>query len=174
MNIFFTLLYSNTPSLIPYQKRNLTVAILSLFILIIGCNTSEKKESRIMPGGSPPTKLYVLELDQGLSWEERNMLSCFQGLVNRKETRIYYLETEQDKFWLDYYKEEFNIDNEVLSDINELLEKFLNEINGYILYNPGSPHTLNIATTIGAEKNLLPISQSLEPLIKEFGLSQKE
>ncbi len=169
-----TLLYSSTPSLFSNIKRNLTVIIPFLFILIMGCSTSEEKESRTMPGGSPPTKLYVLELDQDLSWEERNMLSCFQGLVNRKETRIYYLETEQDKFWLDYYKEEFNIDNEVLSDINELLRKFSNEINGYILYNPGSPHTLNIATTIGAEKNLLPIAPSLEPLMKEFGLSLKE
>lgn len=168
-----TLLYFSTPALFPNKKRILTLIIPFLFILIMSCSTSEKKITRIMPGGSTPTKLYVLELAQELTWEERNMLSCFQGLVNRKETRIYFLETEQDKFWLDYYQKEFGIQNESLSSILELLSRFANEVEGYVLYSQENPHLLNIATTIGSLENLLPVPQNLELLMMQVGIVKK-
>ncbi|MCP5060863.1 MAG: hypothetical protein GY936_00150 [Ignavibacteriae bacterium] len=109
-----------------------------------------------------------------MNWQQRNMLACFQGLVNRKETRIYYVETKQDQFWLDYYKETFDIQNEKVQNINELLKRFSNEVDGYITYHLDNSHSLNIATTIGALKNLLPVSADQEELMNEIGLKKKD
>ena len=124
-------------------------------------NEDESQSQRILPGGKFPSKLFVLDIQPDMSWHQRNMLTCFQGLINRKDTRIYYVETEQDEFWLDYYKETFDIPNEKVANINDLLKLFSNEIDGYIIYQPDNPHTLNIATTIGSLENLPEVSNSL-------------
>ena len=156
--------------------KNISLYII-LFATLITFSCGDENEShsqRILPGGKIPSKLYVLDIQPDLSWHQRNMLTCFQGLINRKDTRIYYVETEQDQFWLDYYKETFNIENEKVSNINDLLQRFSNEINGYITYQPDNPHTLNIATTIGSLENLLPVSPDQEGLMQEIGLRKKK
>jgi GxGYxYP putative glycoside hydrolase C-terminal domain/GxGYxYP_N 1st domain/GxGYxYP third domain/GxGYxYP_N second domain len=171
---------SRNPNIICKKElfhRSTTHIFILLFIssLIVSCqHQNEKKTLRLMPGGSIPSKLFVLEIQPGMDWHERNMLTCFQGLVNKQDTRIYYVETKQDQFWLDYYEKEFNIPNEKISDINELLKRFSKEIDGYITYQPDNPHTLNIATTIGSLNNLLPVSPNFEALMKEVGLVKKE
>ncbi|MCK5210770.1 MAG: hypothetical protein KAQ79_22220, partial [Cyclobacteriaceae bacterium] len=156
--------------------KNISLYIILFATLIIfSCgDENESHSQRILPGGKIPSKLYVLDIQPDLSWHQRNMLTCFQGLINRKDTRIYYVETEQDRFWLDYYKETFHIENEKVSNINDLLKRFSNEINGYITYQPDNPHTLNIATTIGSLENLLPVSPDQEGLMQEIGLKKKK
>ena len=156
--------------------KNISLYII-LFATLITFSCGDEDEShsqRILPGGKIPSKLYVLDIQLDLSWHQRNMLTCFQGLINRKDTRIYYVETEQDQFWLDYYKETFSIQNEKVSKIKDLLKLFSNEINGYITYQPDNPHTLNIATTIGSLENLLPVSPDQEGLMQEIGLKKKK
>ncbi|VAX16966.1 hypothetical protein MNBD_IGNAVI01-1395 [hydrothermal vent metagenome] len=148
--------------------------ILAILVLFACKEESKIQSQRILPGGTIPTKLFVLDIQPDISWEERNMLASFQGLINRIDTRIYYLETKQDQFWLDYYRETFDIPNEKVSNITELLKLFSNEIDGYITYQPKSPHTLNIATTIGSLENLLPVSPGLEELMQEVGLKKKD
>ena len=125
-----------------------------------------------MPGGTVPKKLFVLKIPENVEWHQRSMLSCFQGLVNRIETRIYYVETKQDQFWLDYYKSEFGIEHDVVAGIQELLTQFSTEIDGYILYNLEDKHSVNIATTMGSLENLLPISTDQETLITATGLKK--
>ena len=151
------------------KKAPLILLSVILFItsFTLSCQQENEIQSqRIMPGGTVPSKLFVLEIQPEMSWHQRNMLACYQGLVNRKDTRIYYVETKQDQFWLDYYKETFDIQNEKVSNIYELLKLFSNEIDGYITYQPKSPHTLNIATTIGSLENLLPVPTDLEKLMR--------
>lgn len=154
---------------------------ISLYIILfVGLSTfscqneDESQSQRLLPGGKIPSKLFVLDIQPEMSWHQRNMLTCFQGLINRKDTRIYYVETEQDQFWLDYYKETFDIQNERVSDINDLLKRFSSEIDGYISYQPDNPHSLNIATTIGSLENLLPVSTDQESQMQEIGLKKKK
>jgi len=157
--------------------RNAMHVILIILLSLTTFSCQQEKEevsNRIMPGGSPPSKLFVLNIQPEMNWQQRNMLACFQGLVNRKETRIYYVETKQDQFWLDYYKGTFDIQNEKVQNVTELLKLFSNEIDGYITYQLDNSHSLNIATTIGALKNLLPVSPDQEELMIEIGLKKKE
>jgi len=168
---------SKAMSLLSYKKKNAIRLVLIILMVILAFSCQQGKEQapkRIMPGGSPPSKLYVLNIKPKMNWQQRNMLACFQGLVNRKETRIYYVETKQDQFWLEYYKETFDIQNEKVSNMNELLKLFANEIDGYITYQPSSPHSLNIATTIGSLENLLPVSPDLEDLMHVVGLKKMD
>jgi len=160
------------------KKDGLKVAIILLAAVLFSFCSNPKQDEfgyeRKMPGGSVPEKLYVLDVNDNMSWADKNMLSCFQGLVNRKETRIYYNGSEQDQFWLDYYKKSFGIENEQISGIEELLKQFGSEIDGYILYPPKSQHLLNIATTIGALENLLPATPEQEDLLRKVGLHKKK
>ena len=150
-----------------------TVCIF-LFIFVFGSCTKEKQVQldRIMPGGSAPEKLFVLKLPKNIDWHQRSMLSCFQGLINRIDTRVYYVETEQDQFWLDYYKSEFGIDHEYVDGIRKLLAQFSAEIDGYIVYDPEYKHSINIATMIGSLENLLPVSTDQQKLLTEAGFKK--
>lgn len=152
-----------------------TISVLVVLIFILGCTNKEAvRFERKMPGGSVPEKLYVLNVNDSLSWAEKNLLSCFQGLVNRKETRIYLNGSEDDQFWLDYYDKTFGIKNERIPNAEDLLTRFASEIEGYIVYPPESNHLLNVATTIGALENLLPATPAQEMLLQKVGLTKKK
>jgi hypothetical protein len=147
----------------------------SVLITLFSCNNpKETLPDRKMPGGTVPEMLYVLDVKEDMSWADKNMLSCFQGLVNRKKTRIYYNGSADDLFWLEYYKKSFGIGYQKVSGMEELLQLFGKEMDGYIVYPPESPHLLNIATTIGSLENLLPVTPAQEELLKKIGLTKKK
>jgi len=138
----------------------------------MNCQTDSTTTPLILPTGKPPTKLWALKMTDDLSWAEKNLLTCFQGLVNRNQTRVYLIHSETDQFWLNYYQTEFGIDNEIVAEPNILLEKYAKELSGYIIYDQKMPHSLNLATTLGAIENALPVTKSLESHLSQFGLKQ--
>lgn len=145
-----------------------------LLVFLVGCDhQTDAEPGRIMPGGSVPEKLFVLDVTGETGWADKNLLACFQGLVNRKKTRIYYTGNENDQFWLEYYRKSFGIEYQKVSGPDELFTLFSGEIDGYILYPPESPHLLNIATTIGSIENLLPATPAQEGMLKKFGWKKK-
>ena len=98
--------------------KNQITGILVAAVLLIFWSCIDHKPTvadRKMPGGSVPEKLFVLDMKEDLGWADKNMLTCFQGLVNRKKTRIYYNSSENDQFWLEYYRKSFGIGYEKVS-----------------------------------------------------------
>ena len=165
--------YQNPQTLSLLSIPKFLIIIFTLFL--IGCSyQSDNIPKRILPGGKEPSKLHTIHLSSELTWQEKNMLSIFQGLINRIETRIYYIESEQDEFWLNYYRDEFGIQFETVEDYSELFNMFSGEIDGYLLYDSENPHSLNIATSIGAIENILPVTKDLEPFVKSYGLEKKQ
>ncbi len=161
---------------LPLKRHKILLAVFFAGFLFTGCGGIQPKEvvqDRKMPGGSVPEKLFVLDVKGEMGWADKNMLSCFQGLVNRKNTRIYYNGNENDQFWLEYYRKSFGIGYQKISGVEELLKLFSADIDGYIVYPPESPHLLNIATTIGSLENLLPVTPAQEDLVRTFGLKKK-
>jgi hypothetical protein len=126
----------------------------------------------IFPAGKWPDKLWSFSVPKNMTWHKKVFLTCFQGLINRKETRIYLDHSKQHKFWLDYYNKEFGLVFEELNDIDSIVKKFMDEIDGYIVYDSQMPHSLNIATTLGAINNAVPISKDLEKYAEQFGLKK--
>lgn len=154
------------------NKSTQYILFIFLTLMSISCHQGQEQTNRIMPGGNAPTKLYVLDLPPDIDWHQKSMLASFQGLINRIDTRIYYVKNEEDLFWLDYYQKDFDIPNEKVASINDLLKLFSNEIEGYISYDAENPHAINIASTIGSIKNLLPVSTDQEALMQEIGLKK--
>ncbi len=136
------------------------------------CSSSPGYE-RIMPHGKMPEKLWALSLDYKTDWQTKNLTTCFQGLINRNNTRVYIVYHKQDQFWLDYYRDEYNIGYEKVDSIKDLFKLFAQEISGTVLYDNAHPHSLNLATTYGALNNLLPVTREQLALAQEFGLEQK-
>ena len=126
----------------------------------------EKASSRF-PFGSRPKQIFAVPVDS-LEYHTRILLTCLQGLVNRRETRIYLNASAREQFWLDYYQKELSCQVETVPHWQSLFTLFSSELKEYILYDPSWPHSLNLATMIGAIHNLLPVSRTLEDQVKSF------
>ena len=159
-----------------YRRDFLKTVLASSGVLAFGANMnciSQKDELiNIFPKEAPPTKLWAIKIPQKLNWHEKNFLTCFQGLINKIQNRIYLVHSKADKFWLDYYKETFGIEYQLLENPAELIRKFAGEISGYILYDEEMGHSLNLATTMGSFQNAVPVSKSLENKIEEFRIKK--
>jgi len=158
------------------KRRNFNKIVLaSTGALIMGTDIQcqiGKNVSPRFPKGTRPEKLSVLEISEDMDWHLKNFLTCFQGLVNRKQTRLYLIHSKQDKFWLNYYKDQFDIDFEVVDNIERIIVTYADEISGYVVYDPNMPHSMNIATTLGAIKNGVPVSNKLEEYAIGLGLKK--
>ena len=127
---------------------------------------SPTMESRF-PYGGIPGKIWAIRLD-AFGFHEKVLLACMQGLVNSRDTRIYLLESERDQFWLDIYQKEAGFQILVVKSLTELLTMSAPEWKEYVLYDPQRPHSLNLATMLGAIHRVLPVSRDLEHLVKPF------
>jgi hypothetical protein len=124
------------------------------------CRPSSSKPA-IFPAGTRPESLFTLKLPAKTDWHQKISLACFQGLINRRHTRIYLDDMAQDRFWLDYYNSESKVPHQIVSNIPELVGRFAAELDGCIVYDPTMPHSINLATTIGALKNAVPVSSEI-------------
>jgi hypothetical protein len=131
----------------------------------------EYRPPAIFPEYLPPKRLWVARLED-VSLSERNLFTCLQGLVNRKQPRIYYLTEEIDDLYLKYYEKKYGITHEIVADRNDLLARFADELDGYIVYDPENPDTRNLATALGGIRNALPIHPKQVSRLKELGLSE--
>ena len=113
--------------------------------------------------------------DKNQIWIHLSILSIFQGLVNRTEPRIYLQYGPNDVDWLDIYKQQgyiFEYSKE--TDDKSLFKKFAPDFDGYIVFDPKMPDTLNIAQTLASLKNWVVISPDMEEMFQEFNLDKKE
>ncbi|ASS65798.1 MULTISPECIES: GxGYxYP domain-containing protein [unclassified Paenibacillus] len=87
------------------------------------------------------------------------LLATLQGLVNRSEPRIYLLESkEEGKFaWLN----DLDVPYKVRDNEWSLLDKFKSEVKGIVVYDPGVPDSINVATTLAGIKDAVVASPEL-------------
>ena len=128
----------------------------------------------LFPEVAPPKHLLTVDLPRGLSWDMATTLTCFQGLVNRSAPRIYLVGDDNDRYWLDYYADEYGISHEPAKGVEDLLGHFASEIDGYVVYDSDMLDSANVATTFGAVRNLVPVSQAEVELLRGVGLEQRD
>ncbi|NOX65416.1 MAG: hypothetical protein GXO85_06350 [Chlorobi bacterium] len=108
-------------------------------------------------------------------WMLRMTSTIFQGLINRKEPRIWIQFGNGATDWLGIYKKEgINVPVEVETDFASLIKRFAGELDGYIIIDPEMLHTINVAQTWGSLENWMVITPAMEPIVKETGLKLKE
>lgn len=106
-----------------------------------------------------------------LTVTEKTMLVSLQGLVNRKQPRIFLFETEREgKYkWPDNLG--LKINEYPVEKRMDLVRKYKDEISGVVLYSTAkSEHYINLATTVGGIKNALPVTQVEYDALKNAGI----
>ena len=102
--------------------------------------------------------------------DERMMFLVLQGLVNRKQPRLYLISTKDCEFWVDYYNERCGLDFIRYGSAFTTLDVFQEDIDGYRLYDPENLHTFNLAATMAGIDRALPVHPRYEKNAKRAGL----
>ncbi|MBD2872818.1 GxGYxYP domain-containing protein [Paenibacillus arenilitoris] len=87
------------------------------------------------------------------------LLATLQGIVNRKEPRVYLIESkEEGKFkWLN----DIDVPYKVRDNYWDIVNTFKNELKGVIVYDPAVPDSINVATTLAGLKSAVVASPEL-------------
>ena len=70
------------------------------------------------------------------SWDMRLTLACLQGIVNRKQPRLYLIQDRYDELWLEWLKERGDIDQIDWLDVGEIFGRFLPEVKTMFVTDP--------------------------------------
>lgn len=88
-----------------------------------------------------------------LSYNQRNFLATFQGVINRNGPKLYLHYWAIDDTWIEkmrgggYFLEGYEVRR--LNNFDELLGQFGNRLRGWVIWDPKVPATLNLANSIG-------------------------
>lgn len=118
---------------------------------------------------TPVSQLDGIDMKQGkLSPEVKTMLLALQGLVNKKQPRIFLYEhySEGKHKWPRLLN--LSINELGAAKYLQLVDKYKNELKGVILYNPEkSAHYLNLASTVAGLEDAIPVTPQLYDLLKQ-------
>ena len=118
---------------------------------------------------TPASPLEGLDMKLGkLSTEEKTMLLALQGIVNKKQPRIFLYDhySEGKQKWPQLLN--LSIHEIESSEYLYLVNKYQNELKGVILYDAEkSVHYLNLASTVAGLEDALPVTQQLYDRLKQ-------
>lgn len=160
-------------------RRRLSAALLSalfLFSLLLGlavpvqsvsaqtATTQAQRgivwpDNQELPTFAQPRHLDVVDLTQ-TSGDINLLFATLEGLINRKEPRIYLIEgkLEEGKMtWLN----EIKVPYKVHKDPWTVLKKYFREVKGTIIYDPELLDTTNVATTLAGLRDGVVVSPEL-------------
>lgn len=114
-----------------------------------------------------------------LTRNEQALLTTLQGVVNRKQPRLYLYWDDDgiNKAWLEDIRQHVSIVDWSATPLR-LIEKYRSEIKGAIIYDEHVPDTINLATSLAgyrdsviasvtlAEAHGLPVVQNLQGMFK--------
>lgn len=115
---------------------------------------------------SPPVQhLYVFD-QRFQPFDMRLALSTLQGLINRKEPRLYLINVPYDPQWLEYMQEKGHTGQEIiLRNGLGVINQFKGELAGKIIYDPALPGSIHAACMMGSVLNAMVVSPDLSPQI---------
>lgn len=103
--------------------------------------------------------------------DERLLAVSLQGLINRKQPRIYLRERLSDHL-LTLYKEKGIIKKETeYTALLPLLKQYKGEISGAIVYDPEKTWTINLASNIASVEDRIIISPRQVSQVRQTGIS---
>ena len=128
----------------------------------------------IFPTSRMPQSLIAVPLKPDMTWHEKMLFTCLQGLVNREEPQVYLICSKHDQDWLDLYKKQYGIQYETVEDPYELLARFSKKLKGYVVYDADMLDSANVATVFGGIEDAVPVSRDLVGHLRDVGLSELE
>ncbi|MFH5804872.1 protein containing Coagulation factor 5/8 type [Alienimonas sp. DA493] len=131
-------------------------------------------EGQALPRFERPAETVDAIERQALRPDERLLFSSLQGLVNRKRPRLLLLDARAEE-GRDTWAETVGLGPRTLYSRDQrldLLRKYADEAEGVVLYDPTrSDHYRNLAGTVAALENALPLSTELYEELAAEGLS---
>jgi len=126
----------------------------------------------IFPKSPMPSHLYVLDM-QSASAEMRLLLATLQGVLAKTDPRLFLLySADVDGFWLNEMADHYGVAYEYASDPWALLDQFVDELSGFIVYDPDLTATINIGTTMAGIADAVLAAPALIGDLEAHGLAQ--
>lgn len=124
--------------------------------------TPKRPYATFQPKMPPPTRhLYVADVRR-LTPDERLLLTSLQGLVNRKQPRLYLVFSPDDRFWLEEMRRQGDTDAPIpVADPLSLVRTFRDAYKGAVIPDPKVYVTPNIAVSIAGANDLLVATPEL-------------
>nr|MDQ2688295.1 hypothetical protein [Armatimonadota bacterium] len=118
--------------------------------------TPKRPYPTFQPKLPPPARhLYVADVRK-LTEPERVLMQSLQGLVNRKQPRIYLISGDDDPFWLDEMQRQGQTDAPIpVADPLSLVQMFRSSFQGAVIPDPNVYVTPNVAASIAGADDLL-------------------
>ncbi len=119
-------------------------------------------QDQALPTFAPPRHLDVVSLsdDSSSNSELTQMFVTLEGIVNRREPRIYVIENQPNEgaySWLNDMK----IPYTVHTNPWEVFDDYVREVKGVIIYDPALIDTTDIATTLAGLQDGIVVSPDL-------------
>jgi len=127
---------------------------------------------------TPASTLDAIAVQDLTSKDEQLTFSALQGIVNRKQPRIYLVDSgagEGAYTWAETTTANFK-DRKTYDRANryELLAKYAKEVSGVVLYNPAtSGHYRNLAFTAATQNKALPVTAEVYQAMKDAHVNLK-
>lgn len=90
------------------------------------------------------------------SGDIKMLLTTLEGIINRKQPRIYVLQNKVDP-WL----KDLKVPYKQYDNAMDVFKKYAKEIKGIIVYDPDIPDSINVATTLAGLKDAVVASPEL-------------
>lgn len=116
-------------------------------------------KGQALPSFSKPKHLDVVNIEK-VPGDEKIMMATLEGIVNRKQPRIYLIEGNpgEGKYtWLN----DINVPYTMHSSIWDVVNRYKKDIKGLIVYDPKETASINVATTMAGIKNGIVVSPEL-------------
>jgi len=173
-----------------------TVVFVGVF-LFLSCKRETPSENlsgnlsdldRLYLSHRPPVgKVYVLSMS-GASFEDSVLAASLQGVVNRKEARLYIIggdaglsrpwekvnSMKSEEFWLNHYRMVYGLEQVKEFPLREAITEFRNEIGGWYLVSLKEPWTINAGTTLAGMDGSLIAFEENRNILDEAGIPLKE
>lgn len=112
----------------------------------------------------------VLKIDvSGMTYWERLMFTCLQGIMNRDDKSLYLHFKGPDNHWASWYNDEYGLEFSTVEDISSFLREIDLPIEGYVMVDVQEPDTANLAANYASTRDLLPIT---EQILNRYDLPQ--
>jgi hypothetical protein len=108
----------------------------------------------------------------------RLLMMSLQGVVNKEEPKLYLiwpskkLKPTPSERWLQYYKQKGWIDYGYIS-MEDALQKYKENTNGLVVYDPSLPDTLNLAVSLASTEDVLVTHPDLIEMLSKYGYEVK-
>ncbi len=132
----------------------------------------------------PLGEVYIVDIS-GESYGRSVLATTLQGVVNRHMARVYLLtgktstgnrdwekegERAAEEFWVQYYSDNYGLKVVWEGGLEEALEVFAGEIEGYVLVSRDEPWTVNAGTTIAALENVVVAFPEDQEFLEGLGI----